>query len=197
MDLRFDGRVAVVTGAGRGLGRAYAQLLAERGASVVVNDLGGEIDGTGADAGPATTVVAEIEAAGGKATADASDVSTEEGAAALVRRAVEHFGRIDALVANAGIMRWGAFPDIDREDLERHLLVHLGGSFFTARAAWPHLVDQGYGRIVLTTSSGLFGLADNTAYATAKGGVVGLTRSLATAGGESTAPQHHHAPLGP
>jgi NAD(P)-dependent dehydrogenase (short-subunit alcohol dehydrogenase family) len=184
VDLRYDGRVAVITGAGRGLGRAYARLLAERGASVVVNDLGGAVDGTGADAAPAAAVVAEIEAAGSKAVADASDVATEDGAAALVKTAIEHFGRIDALVANAGIMRWGAFPDVDREALERHLLVHLGGSFFTARAAWPHLVEQGYGRIVLTTSTGVLGLRDNTAYATAKGGVLGLARSLAVAGAD-------------
>ena len=184
MDLRFDGRVAVVTGAGRGLGRAYSLLLAERGAAVVVNDLGGAVDGTGADATPAEEVVAAIEAAGGKAVADTSDVSTEGGAATLVASAVDHFGRVDALVANAGIMRWGTFPDIDRDDLERHLLVHLGGSFFTAQAAWPHLVDQGYGRIVLTTSTGVLGLRDNTAYATAKGAVLGLARSLAVAGAD-------------
>ena len=184
MDLRFDGRVAVVTGAGRGLGRAYALLLAERGASVVVNDLGGAVDGTGADATPAAEVVAEVEAAGGTALADTSDVSSEEGATDLVGAAIERFGRVDALVANAGIMRWGALPDVDREDLERHLLVHLGGSFFTARAAWPHLVEQGYGRIVLTTSAGVLGLRDNTAYATAKGAVLGLARSLAVGGAE-------------
>jgi NAD(P)-dependent dehydrogenase (short-subunit alcohol dehydrogenase family) len=184
VDLRFDGRVTVVTGAGRGLGRAYARLLAARGASVVVNDLGGDIDGTGSDAGPADEVVAEIEAAGGKAIADTNDVSTEDGAAALVAGAVEGFGRVDALIANAGIMRWGAFPDIDRDDLEQHLLVHVGGSFFTARAAWPHLVEQGYGRIVLTTSTGVLGLRDNTSYATAKGAVLGLARSLAVAGAE-------------
>ena len=184
MDLRFDGRVAVVTGAGRGLGRAYARLLAERGARVVVNDVGAAVDGTGSDSTPAAEVVAEIEAAGGRAVVDTSDVSTEDGATALVDTAIERFGGVDALVANAGIMRWGAFPDIDRESLERHLLVHLGGSFFTARAAWPHLVERGYGRIVLTTSTGLLGLRDNTAYASAKGAVLGLARSLAVAGRE-------------
>jgi NAD(P)-dependent dehydrogenase (short-subunit alcohol dehydrogenase family) len=184
VDLRFDGRVAVVTGAGRGLGRAYALLLAERGASVVVNDLGAAVDGTGSDAGPAGTVVDEIERAGGKAVADASDVSTDEGAVAVVDRAIEHFGRVDALVANAGIMRWRGFPDVDGDDLAMHLAVHLGGSFSTARAAWPHLVEQGYGRIVLTTSTGLLGLRDNTAYATAKGAVLALARNLAIAGAE-------------
>jgi NAD(P)-dependent dehydrogenase (short-subunit alcohol dehydrogenase family) len=184
VDLRFDGRVAVVTGAGRGLGRAYARLLAERGASVVVNDLGGAVDGTGADAAPAAAVVAEIEAAGGHAVADTSDVATEDGAAALVHRAMERLGRVDVLVANAGIMRWGGFPDVGLDDLDRHLAVHLGGSFHTARAAWPHLVGQGYGRIVLTTSTGVLGLRDNTAYATAKGAVLALARNLAIAGAE-------------
>ncbi len=181
-ELRFDDRVAVVTGAGRGLGRAYALLLAERGASVVVNDLGGSMSGEGADDGPAASVVAEIEAAGGTAIADTSDVATEAGARALVDAAVEHFGRLDALVANAGIMRWAKFPDVSDEDLEAHLAVHVGGAFHTARAAWPHMVEHGHGRIVLTTSTGMLGLPGNTAYGTAKGGVIGLVRSLAVAG---------------
>jgi NAD(P)-dependent dehydrogenase (short-subunit alcohol dehydrogenase family) len=180
--LRFDGRVAVVTGAGRGLGRAYASLLAERGASVVVNDLGTSMGGSGADAALAASVVDEISAAGGKAIADDHDVSTVEGAEALVGAALDGFGRVDALVANAGIMRWGGLPELDAATLDRHLAVHVGGSFHTARAAWSHFAAQGYGRIVLTTSAGVFGLPNNTAYATAKGGVIGLGRSLAAAG---------------
>ena len=179
---RFDGRVAVVTGAGRGIGRAHALLLAERGASVVVNDLGGSMEGEGADVGPAVAVAEEIAAAGGAAVADGSDVSTPDGGQALIDAAVEHFGRLDVLVNNAGIMRWAGLPEVDAVDLERHLAVHVGGSFNTTRAAWPHLVDQGYGRIVMTTSAGFFGLPKNLAYATAKGGVIGLTRSLSTAG---------------
>jgi NAD(P)-dependent dehydrogenase (short-subunit alcohol dehydrogenase family) len=179
---RFDGRVAVVTGAGRGIGRAYALLLARRGARVVVNDLGGSTDGVGADAGPASSVAAEIVDAGGTAIADGGDVATEEGARALVESAVERFGRVDALVNNAGIIRWAGFPRADADNLARHLAVHVAGSFHTARAAWPHMVDAGYGRIVMTTSAGLFGLPDNVSYATAKGAVVGLSRSLATAG---------------
>jgi NAD(P)-dependent dehydrogenase (short-subunit alcohol dehydrogenase family) len=178
----FEGRVAVVTGAGRGIGRAHALLLAARGASVVVNDLGGSMTGGGADAGPADEVVDEINAAGGMAVADAHDVSTEHGAGALVATALDSFGRIDAIVNNAGIIRWADFPDADAENMERHLAVHVLGSFHTARAAWPHLLAQGYGRIVNTTSSGMFGLPNNVGYATAKAGVVGLTRSLATAG---------------
>src|SRR3954451_5602220 len=180
----FEGRVAVVTGAGRGIGRAHARLLAELGARVVVNDLGGSIAGGGADAAPASEVVDEIVAAGGVAVADAHDVSGEDGAQALIATAVEQFGRIDAVVNNAGIIRWMRFPDADADNVESHLAVHLGGSFHTARAAWPHFVEQGYGRIVNTTSSGMFGLPNNVGYATAKAAVVGLTRSLATAGAE-------------
>jgi NAD(P)-dependent dehydrogenase (short-subunit alcohol dehydrogenase family) len=179
---RFDGRVAVVTGAGRGIGRAYALLLAERGASVVVNDLGGAVDGTGADSGPASSVAAEIEAAGGLAVADASDVASVEGAEAVVATAVERFGRLDVLVNNAGIIRWAGFPEADEENLASHLAVHTVGSFNTARAAWPHMCAARYGRIVMTTSSGIFGLPTNVSYATAKAAVVGLTRSLAVAG---------------
>jgi NAD(P)-dependent dehydrogenase (short-subunit alcohol dehydrogenase family) len=178
----FDGRVAVVTGAGRGVGRAHARLLAERGARVVVNDLGGSMDGRGADAGPASGVVDEIEAAGGVAVADTHDVATEEGSQALVDTAVERFGRIDVLVNNAGIIRWAGLPEADADNLARHLAVHVGGSFNTTRAAWPRMVEQGYGRIVMTGSAGMFGLPTNLSYATAKAGVVGLTRSLSTAG---------------
>ena len=179
-ELRFDGRVAVVTGAGRGIGRAYARLLADRGASVVVNDLGGSIKGEGTDAGPASTVVDEIVAAGGVAVADTSDVATVEGGQTLIDTATEAFGRIDVVVNNAGIVRWVEFPDADAANLERHLAVHVGGSFSTTRAAWPHFVEQGYGRVVMTTSSGMFGLPRNHAYATAKAAVIGLTRSLNT-----------------
>lgn len=178
----FEGRVAAVTGAGRGIGRAYARLLAERRASVVVNDLGGSIQGVGADAEPASTVAGEIASAGGVAIADNSDVATAVGAQALVDRAVEQFGRLDIVINNAGIMRWAGFPEADAENLAKHLDVHVAGSFNTARAAWPHMVEQGYGRIVMTTSSGMFGLPDNLSYATAKAAVLGLTRSLTTAG---------------
>jgi NAD(P)-dependent dehydrogenase (short-subunit alcohol dehydrogenase family) len=181
---RFDGRVAVVTGAGRGIGRAHARLLAARGAGVVVNDLGGSMGGTGADDGPASGAAAEIVAAGGVAVPDTSDVATPEGAQALVDAAVERFGRIDVLVNNAGIIRWAGFPEADQDNLDRHLAVHVGGSFNTARAAWPHMAEAGYGRIVMTTSAGLFGLPNNISYATAKGAVIGLTRSLTVAGAD-------------
>jgi len=179
----FDGRVAVVTGAGRGIGRAYAHLLAERGASVVVNDLGGSMDGTGADPEPAGTVAGEILDAGGRAIPETSDVSTVDGGRALIDAAVGGFGRIDIVVNNAGTIRWGGFPEADADNLESHLAVHVRGSFNTVRAAWPHMIAQEYGRIVMTTSTGMFGLVDNLGYATAKAAVIGMTRSLKVAGG--------------
>ncbi len=148
----------------------------------MVNDLGGSITGEGADTEPANDVAAEIVAAGGTAVADTNDIATPEGASGLIATAVERLGSIDVLVNNAGIMRWARFPDVSDGDFERHLAVHVVGSFLTARAAWPHMVERGYGRIVMTASAGLFGLPANTSYAAAKGGVVGLTRSLNTAG---------------
>jgi NAD(P)-dependent dehydrogenase (short-subunit alcohol dehydrogenase family) len=140
--------------------------------------------GDGEDPTPADQVVAEIVAAGGEAIADHGDVSTPGGADALVGAAVGQFGRIDVVINNAGIMRWAGFPDVEAADLERHLAVHVGGSFHTTRAAWPHMVEQRHGRVVMTTSAGLFGLPNNTAYAAAKGAVVGLARSAALAGAD-------------
>jgi NAD(P)-dependent dehydrogenase (short-subunit alcohol dehydrogenase family) len=140
------------------------------------------MEGAGADPEPAAAVAAEIVAAGGVAIADDGDVATAAGAQALVDAAVDQFGRVDILINNAGIIRWASFPDADEDNLARHLAVHLTGSFNTTRAAWPHMVEQGYGRIVMTTSSGIFGLPHNTSYATAKAAVIGLTRSLTTTG---------------
>lgn len=152
---------------------------------VVVNDLGGTMEGTGVDRGPAAEVVAQITASGGTALADTSDVASPSGAQALVTAAVEKFGTLDVVINNAGIIRWAGFPDVDEENLAAHLAVHTFGSFHVARAAWPHMAERGYGRIVMTTSSGVFGLKNNTSYATAKAAVIGLTRSLAVA-----APRH-------
>lgn len=179
-EMRFDGRVAIVTGAGRGLGRAHALLLASRGAQVVVNDMGGSKEGVGKDAGPANDVVNEIRAAGGEAVADTNTVATEEGCVGLVDTAVESFGRVDIVVNNAGISRWASFPEADAENLESTLDVHVRGTWHTTRAAWPHMVRQGYGRIINTASTGMLGLPNNLAYATAKGAIIGFTRSLAT-----------------
>jgi NAD(P)-dependent dehydrogenase (short-subunit alcohol dehydrogenase family) len=178
----FDGRVAVVTGAGRGIGRAYAHLLAERGASVVVNDLGGTMEGDGANPEPAQHVTGEIVAAGGKAISDTSDVSTVDGGQRVIDAAIETFGHIDIVVNNAGNIRWAGLPEADAANLASHLAVHTGGSFNTTRAAWPHMIERGYGRIVMTTSTGMFGLADNLGYATAKAAVIGMTRSIKVAG---------------
>ena len=148
----------------------------------MVNDLGGSMQGEGAETAPASAVVDGIVAEGGEAIPDHHDVATPAGAEALVEAAVQHYGRLDILVNNAGIIRWAGFPDADADNLERHLAVHVGGSFHTARAAWPHMVEQAHGRVVMTTSSGVFGLPQNLSYATAKAAVIGMTRSLAVAG---------------
>ena len=182
--LRFDGRVAVVTGAGRGIGRAHALALAARGAQVVVNDFGGALAGDGSDAGPAATVAAEIVAAGGEAVANVASVADDAGAASIVADALEHFGRVDIVVNNAGNLDPGGLPELTSQAVARHLNVHVLGSFNVTRAAWPHLVAQGYGRIVLTASAGFFGSPHLLAYSTAKGATVSLARSLALGGAE-------------
>ena len=193
--LRFDGRVVIVTGAGRGIGRAHALLLAERGAQVVVNDLGGGVEGGGSDSTPAAQVVEEIERAGGTAVANGDDVSTTAGAEGIVAAAMDAFGRIDAVVNNAGILTQSAFPETDVEELSRHLSVHVLGSFNVTRAAWPTMVDQGYGRVVSTTSASILGMSTIIAYATAKAALLGLVRSLAVIGKEHGITANLVAPL--
>jgi NAD(P)-dependent dehydrogenase (short-subunit alcohol dehydrogenase family) len=184
-DLRFDGRVAIVTGAGTGLGRSHALLLASRGAAVVVNDIGGSVSGGGQDAGPADAVVAEIHAAGGTAIADTHSVATEAGGAALVQTALNAYGQVDILVNNAGILRNAPFEEMTEQNLDAVLDVHLRGAFFVTQPAWRAMRDQGGGRIVNTTSSaGLLGNAGYSNYAAGKGGVYGLTRVLSLEGAQ-------------
>ncbi|BBY19633.1 SDR family NAD(P)-dependent oxidoreductase [Mycolicibacterium litorale] len=184
-ELRYDGRVAVVTGGGRGLGRAYALLLASRGAKVVVNDLGGSLTGDGRDAGPAQDVVSEIVAAGGAAVASTDSVATAAGGAAIVDTALDAFGRLDILVHNAGNVRRGALREISYEDFDAVLDVHLRGAFHVVRPAFPVMCDAGYGRIVLTSSiGGLYGNHGVVNYAVAKAGVIGLSNVAALEGAE-------------
>jgi NAD(P)-dependent dehydrogenase (short-subunit alcohol dehydrogenase family) len=186
-NLRFDGRAAIVTGAGRGIGFEHARLLASRGAHVVINDRGVGMDGSGRDAGPARRAAEAIGSAGGSVIADASDISTVEGTTRLVELALEAFGRLDVLINNAGIYNTDEFPDVDLSDLRRHLDVHVIGSFLTVQACWPHMMASGYGRIVLTTSTGALGMRSLTAYGTAKAAVIGLTRALSeVAAGQSS-----------
>ena len=181
--LRFDNRVAVVTGAGRGLGRAYAQLLASRGAKVVVNDAGGSLAGEGADAGPAGHVVSEITAAGGEAVACTASVATREGGDAIIRSAIENYGGIDILIHNAGNVRRGSLKEMSHEDFDAVLDVHLRGAFNVVRPAFPVMCEAGYGRIVLTSSiGGLYGNRDVANYAAAKAGVIGLSNVAALEG---------------
>ncbi|EFG76976.1 oxidoreductase, short chain dehydrogenase/reductase family protein [Mycobacterium parascrofulaceum ATCC BAA-614] len=180
---RFDDRVAVVTGAGRGLGRAYAQLLAERGANVVVNDHGGSLAGDGADAAPAGQVVDAIRAAGGEAVACTASVATRDGAAAIVRTALERYGRIDVLIHNAGNVRPASLNEMEYEDFDAVLDVHLRGAFNVVRQAFPVMCRAGYGRIVLTSSiGGLYGNRNVANYAAAKAGVIGLSNVVALEG---------------
>ena len=183
--ISLEGKVAVVTGAGRGLGRAYVELLAERGARVVVNDLGTDVSGFGKDSTIAQQVADLIRTRGGEAIAEDSDVSTPEGGSALIARTIEHFGRIDILVNNAGICGSQLFEDATLDDFDRYWRVHLGGPVNTVKAAWPYMVAQRYGKIVLVTSYvGLFGSRGQATYAAAKCAVVGLMRILAMEGAE-------------
>ena len=173
----------LVTGGGAGLGRAYAHLLAASGARVVVNDLSTAPDGRALIGGSAQQVVDEITASGAEAVADAHSVADPDGARAAVDAALAHFGRIDAVINNAGIVRSGAFHRLTPDDIQAVLGVHLIGSILVTRAAWKAMKDQGYGRVVFTSSSsGLLGMAANAAYGGAKGALAGLTRALAAEG---------------
>ena len=195
-DIRFDGRVAIVTGAGGGLGREHALLLASRGAKVVVNDLGGGIDGTGASAGPAEQTAKEIEELGGVAVADASTVATVEGGQAIVDAALEAFGRVDVVISNAGILRDKAFHNLTPELLDPVLDVHLRGAFHVLRPAWAKMREAGYGRVLVTASNaGILGNFGQSNYGAAKMGLVGLARVLAQEGARHNIKANVLAPI--
>jgi NAD(P)-dependent dehydrogenase (short-subunit alcohol dehydrogenase family) len=187
--ISFEGQVVVITGGGGGLGSAFAKDIARRGGKVVVNDLGGPTSGAasdtggGASSGFADRVVAEIREAGGAAIANYDTVTTPEGAEAIIGAALATWGRVDAVILNAGTMRHGAFETMPLEDLNALLAVHVGGAWTVAQAAWPHMKAQGYGRLVFATSSGgTLGNAYLAAYGAAKGAVMGLMHGLAEAG---------------
>ena len=183
MGLDFAGRVAIVTGAGGGLGRQHALALAARGARVVVNDLGGAVDGSGGSAGAAQRVVDEIRAAGGEAIANGASVTDFEAVQAMVQQAVDAWGRVDIVVSNAGILRDKSFAKMELADFRLVLDVHLMGAVHCCKAAWPHMTQQKYGRLVLTTSSsGLYGNFGQSNYGAAKMALVGLMQTLAIEG---------------
>ncbi len=182
-ELRFDNRVAVITGAGRGLGRSYALLLASRGARIVVNDPGVSMQGDGTDVGPAEQVVQKIRAAGGEAVACTESVATPEGGTAIIQSALDNFGQIDILIHNAGIVRRGSLGELSYEDFESVLDVHLRGGFHVVRPAFPLMCQAGYGRIILTGSvNGLYGNSDVVNYSMAKAGLIGLSNVAALEG---------------
>jgi NAD(P)-dependent dehydrogenase (short-subunit alcohol dehydrogenase family) len=195
-DVTFDGKVAVVTGAGGGLGRSHALLLAERGARVVVNDLGGTAAGQGADASAAQKVVDEITAVGGEAVANHDSVSTPEGGEAIVQCALDTFGGVDVVVNNAGFLRDQSFAKMTAENIDDIVDVHLKGAFYVSRPAYAHMKEQGYGRFVHTTSAaGLFGNFGQANYAGAKMGLVGLSSVIAIEGAKANVKSNVIAPL--
>ena len=182
---RFDDRVVVITGSGRGLGREYALLLGSKGAKIVVNDPGVSVAGEGIDAGPAEEVAREIRAAGGEAVSCADSVATPEGGKAIVQAALDHFGRIDVLIHNAGNVRYGSLEEISHEDFRAVVDVHLMGAFNVVRPAFPIMAKAGYGRVVLTGSiGGLYGTQNVVNYGVSKAGVIGLNNVVALEGAD-------------
>ena len=178
-DIRFDGKVAIVTGAGGGLGRQHALELARRGAKVVVNDLGGSMDGSGGNSAAAEAVVDEIKAAGGEAIANGASVTDDAGVANLVKQTMDAYGRIDILIANAGILRDKSFSKMELADFEAVMQVHVWGTYKPIKAVWEIMKTQNYGRIVVTTSSsGMYGNFGQANYGAAKMAVLGLMNTL-------------------
>lgn len=179
MTIRFDNKVAIVTGAGGGLGRSHALELARRGAKVVVNDLGGAVDGSGGSSAAAEKVVGEIKALGGQAIANGSSVTDDAGVANMIKQTMDAFGRIDILIANAGILRDKSFVKMELKDFQAVMDVHVMGTVKPVKAAWDIMKAQSYGRIVVTTSStGLYGNFGQTNYGAAKLGLVGFMNTL-------------------
>ncbi|HTH06699.1 MAG TPA: SDR family oxidoreductase [Ilumatobacteraceae bacterium] len=195
-ELGYDGKVVIITGAGGGLGRQHALLMASRGALVVINDLGGAVDGSGSDKGAAERVADEIKAAGGDAVADTNSVATPEGGAAIVQTALDAYGRVDVVINNAGILRDKAFHNMEPDLMNPVLDVHLKGAFHVTQPAWVVMREQGYGRIVSTSSAaGVFGNFGQTNYGAAKMGLVGFTRVLAVEGAKYNIKANAIAPL--
>lgn len=195
-EIQFDGRTAVITGAGGGLGRTYALELARRGANVVVNDLGGAADGSGAGSSMADAVVKEISEAGGNAVANYDSVSTPEGGEAIVKAAIDAFGGVDVVINNAGILRDKTFAKLEPADLELVLDVHLKGAFFVSQPAFRHMKEAGYGRFLFTASAaGIFGNFGQSNYGAAKMGLVGLSNVLAIEGAKYNIKSNVIAPI--
>jgi NAD(P)-dependent dehydrogenase (short-subunit alcohol dehydrogenase family) len=185
-EMRFDGKVVVVTGAGNGLGRDYALQLAARGAKVIVNDLGGSTDGIGNDQAAAARVVEQIRSNGGEAVASFDSVATEEGGAAIIRAAIDTWGRVDAVIANAGILRDKSFAKLTPPELDALLDVHLRGTFFTVHPAFTWMRENGGGNVVVTASpSALFGAFGQSNYCAAKLGIVGMMQVMAIEGAKA------------
>jgi NAD(P)-dependent dehydrogenase (short-subunit alcohol dehydrogenase family) len=195
-EIRFDGRVAIITGAGGGLGRSHALEFARRGAQVVVNDLGGSVDGTGSGSSAADQVVEEIEAADGSAVANYDSVSTPEGGEGIVKSALDAFGRVDVVVNNAGILRDRSFAKMTQQELEAVLDVHLKGAFFVSQPAFRAMKENSFGRFVFTASAaGVFGNFGQSNYGAAKMGLVGLSNVLAVEGAKANIKSNVIAPI--